>query len=127
MTTNHIYVRRLAEINIHWQNNHIYSNVLIRFRVALKDSKVYINTSDTNVKWSRKYKPGGTATITNQLISDKTTSRFYDNPYGRWNTTIIGPPQHQIAIITAYIVCNTPIIPEKCHTAAYQQWERIQH
>ena len=92
MTNNHIHICGLAETNIHWQNNQIYSNVLKRFRVALKDSKAYINTSDTNVKWLRKYKPGETATITKQVISDQTTSRFYDNPYGKWNTIIIGPP-----------------------------------
>ena len=30
---------------------------------------------------------------------------------------------HSIAIVTAYIVCTTPILPTKTKTAAYQQWK----
>ena len=81
MNTHQIHICCLAETNIHWKNNQIFSNILKRFRAAMNDRKAYLTTSDTNVSWSRTYKPGGTATITTQLISDQTTSRFYDNPY----------------------------------------------
>ena len=42
---------------------------------------------------------------------------------GRWSSVTIGPPKHELVIITSYIVNHTAIDPTKNKTAAYQQWQ----
>ena len=119
MNKYNINICGLSETNVHWNNNTYYRTEINKIRQYLNDSKAYLNTSDTDIPWTQRYKPGGTATISKKIISDQTTHRYNDRPYGRWNTIIIGPTQHQVAIVTAYLVCNTQIIPEKSITAAY--------
>ena len=104
-------------------NINIYQKLCHEIRTHLHDSKATLTTTNTKTSPKQQYQPGGTALITRHQITTQTTMREYDAPYGRWSTIIIGPIQHQIAIISAYIVCQTPISPLRHKTAAYQQWK----
>ena len=123
MLEHNIDIFGISETNLNTSNINTYQKICKNIRTHLNDKKATITTSNTTSKHKQLYQPGGTAIITKQIISAQTTMREYDKPYGRWSTIIIGPPNHQIAIITAYIVCPTPITPLKHKTAAYQQWQ----
>ena len=112
----------ICEVNLNTRDTNQYKKLVRELRQYLQDQTATITTSTTLVPWTKKYKPGGTAILNTGDITHNTTSREIDKPYGRWCTIIIGPPQHNIAIVTAYIVCNTPITHNRHHTAAYQQW-----
>ena len=125
MHQHNIDILGMAETNTHWNNGNVYKSSLTKVRKGLQDTKAFIHTSDTKIEWRTNYKQGGTAVITNATINAQTTQKQNDFPMGRWNSITIGPLKHKITIITAYIVCQTPITPTKTNTAAYQQWQLI--
>ena len=125
MKTHEVDMIGMSETNTHWNNGNVYKGNLNKIRRELNDKKATLHTSDTLVEWSGKYKPGGTAIIVKSQISSQIIRKSNDNPMGRWSAITIGQKKQKITIITAYIVCNTPITLEKNSTAAYQQWTRI--
>ena len=122
MAENNIDIFGITETNLNTNDPTIYHQLTKESRKHLNDNNAHITASATKTSTKTKYKPGGTAIITTQHITSQTMLRDYDHPYGRWTTIVLGPPNHQVAIITAYIVCNTQIHPTKTKTAAYQQW-----
>ena len=60
MSDQQIDIFGLAETNIHWNNGAIYKHQQ-KMRNLTNDPKAQIITSDTNIPWPRKLKPGGTA------------------------------------------------------------------
>ena len=46
-------------------------------------------------------------------ITHQVSQKSNDYPLGRWSSFTIGPENHKITIITAYIVCYTPITAKK--------------
>ena len=123
MRQHEVDILGLAETNTNWRNGNIYKFILHRIRKGLQDKKAFLYTSDSNIEWTTNYKQGGTAVITTSSITAQTTMKQNDHPYGRWNTITLGPMEHKVTIIVAYIVCNTHIDPTKDKTAAYQQWQ----
>ena len=113
----------LAKTNTHWNNGNIYRKALNSIKKTMKNTKAHIYTSDSTIEWKSRYKPGGTAIITNGQITNQVEQIENDSPLGRWTSITIGPPTFEITIITAYIVCHTQITPNNDKTAAHQQWK----
>ena len=113
----------LAETNIHWNNRAIYKYQQKKLRTLTNDPKAQIITSDTNIPWTRKFKPGGTALLINSKVASHVLNKETDYPMGRWSLIEIGQKKHKICICNAYIVGNTEISSTKQYTAAYQQWQ----
>ena len=122
MAQHQIDIFGISETNVNTHHTNIYRTLHQTLKSTLKQKNTMITASHTNLPWKQQYKPGGVMILTNNHLTANTTSRQTDQPYGRWATITIGPKSHQISIITAYIVCNTPICATKHKTAAYQQW-----
>ena len=111
----------LSETNTHWNNGNIYRKALNTIKKTMKNTKAHLYTSDSTIEWKSRYKPGGTAIITNGQITNQIKQIENDSPLGRWTSITIGPPTFEITIITAYIVCHTQITPNNDKTATHQQ------
>lgn len=104
MAENEIDIFGITETNLNTNDTNIYQQLTTEIRKHLKDKNAHITASVTKISTTTKYKPGDTAIITRKDITSQTMIRDYDNLYGRWTTVILGPPNHQVTIITAYIV-----------------------
>ena len=67
-------------------------------------SRKKLITSETDLTWQAKYKPGGTAMIVTNALSHKIIKSGQDpEGLGRWSiTTIQGKNQNKVSIINAY-------------------------
>ena len=111
----------ITETNINWKNKEIYRRLMKEAKYHTKYPNTTIIPSDAAVEWDQQYNPGGTGTIVTEKCATIIASKESDQQLGRWSLVMIGPPNYQIVIITAYIVNNTPIEPNKNKKAAYQQ------
>ena len=125
MTANNFDIFGITETNIHWNNGEVYRRLMHEAKRYTKDSHTNITPSDTQVDWHTQYKPGGTVTIVKGKLTTMLMNKHNDFPLGRWSSITIGPPNHQLVIITAYIVNHTTIDPSKDKTSAYQQWQLL--
>ena len=83
------------------------------------------NYPETDLPWKVLYKPGGTAIITQQPLSDGIIPSGQD-PYGLgcWSyVTISGREYSIITIISAYRICDIQIQNTGPITNAKQQWQ----
>ena len=103
----------ITETNIHWNNGEVYRTLMKEAKKYTEDSRTNIIPSDTKVEWNNRYKPGGTLTVVTGKLTTMIMEKEIDSPLGRWSSVTIGPPTHQLVIITAYIVNNTIIDPKK--------------
>ena len=123
MSQNNIDIFGLAETNIHWNNGETYKKQQRKLRKLTNDPKAQLITSDTNIPWTRHFKPGGTALLINSKVASHVSHKDSDYPLGRWSIIDLQHKNTKICICSAYIVGKTEICPTKNYTAAYQQWQ----
>ena len=97
-----IVVAGLSETDLHFNNQQVKQSMQQVIRKFW--SRKTIVTSEKNLTWKSKYKPGGTAMIvTNALSHNMTKSGQDPESLGRWSvTTIEGKNQNNVLIINIY-------------------------
>ena len=113
----------ITETNVNWNNGETYRMLMREAKKYTANNLTHIIPSDAKVVWDGRYKPGGTVTIVTGKTATMITDKNVDYQMGRWSSVTIGPPKHELVIITAYIVNHTAIDPTKNKTSVYQQWQ----
>ena len=113
MKTHHCDIFGITETNVYWNDGEVYRKLMKEAKTLTEDIRTHIIPSDTKVEWTNRYKPGGTVTVVTGKLTTMIMNKQTDSPMGRWSSVTIGPPKHQLVVITAYIVNNTIIDSKK--------------
>ena len=106
ISQNNIDIFGLAETNLNWNNGETYKKQQRKLRRLTNDPKAQLITSDTNIPWTRQFKPGGTALIINSKVASHVSNKDSDYPLGRWSLIDLQHKNTKICICSAYIVGN---------------------
>ena len=87
-----------------------------------------IITSESETKWNRTHKPGGTVTIIREPLNNAIVESGSDpHMLGRWSyCTIRGKLNTKVIILTAYRTCKCDIEKTGINTFAAQQWNQLE-